>query len=712
MKKQFYNFKKLIIATLFSLVSTISFAQVLSYTVDSISFKWEDFSTYDPATELIALAGEDEVYPLVIPFDFQFFDNTYTEIFASINGNASFGQSYQSIDFNRENLCQPVSSLYYPAGGQYSGNPDNFIAVYWDDLFIDPTCDGLAAGTPKFVYRTIGTTPNREFIVSWEYFYNSGNLPCAAFGLPDGFISAQLRLYETSNKIEVHILENGHDEKKGTISVENINGDYAAYARCGVHGDDLSNKGFLFTPSLLPPPVDTSGVLTYCEASGPKCDNSDGVGLAITEITIDGDNGGFTNTTGCDSYGDFSSEYLTFMTVGNPYTLTLTGEGFDPDPLLFEFTDGRAGVFVDWNEDGDFEDAQEVVFVGPTINDLTTQTFTAVITPPATAVNGIKRMRVRLKAGYLSEDVPRPCSFQDGGEVEDYSIVLGNPPPCVSQDFPIDGATNQCQSTLLQWSGDSTLIDGYYVYIGETGSPLTKVDSIGDKSIQQYLATNLMVSTSYDWLIVPFSAEGTAIGCDTSSFTTGANQDPTVQITVDGVGVSTSIVEVCNLVDVDLSGIAAQGTFAGNINVASWTGDVLNLDVDNTLDVVFTGDTLGKLYFYTLTIEDDNGCAASHSVALHTNETDAGSIQRNTDYVCDGDSALLYVTGNSGSVIDWEFSPNDTNYVTMSVAGDSIYAGNLLQNTYYRAIVQDALGCTDTTDLFYLFIRQNHRLWL
>lgn len=697
--KQLYNFKNLFLATLLSVVSTLSFAQILSYTVDSIPFKWEDFSTYDQTTELIALAGEDEVYPLVLPFDFEFFENTYTEVFASVNGNVSFGQSYQGIDFNRENLCQPVSSLYNPSGGQYSGNPDNFIAVYWDDLFIDPTCDGLAAGTPKFVYRTIGTTPNREFIVGWEYFYNSGNLPCAAFGLPDGFISVQLRLFETSNLIEVHILENGHDEKKGTIAVENINGDYAAYARCGNHGSDLTNKAFSFTPSLLPPPVDTTGEVTYCDASGPKCDNSDGTVLAITEVSLEGDGtSGFTNTTGCDSYGDFSSEFFAFMTVGNPYVFTLTGEGFDPDPTLFEFTDGRAGVFVDWNEDGDFEDAQELITVGPTVNDLTTQTFTTVITPPATATNGIKRMRVRLKAGYLSEDLPRPCSFQDGGEVEDYSIVVGNPPPCVSQDLPIDGAINQCQSTLLQWSGDSTNIDGYYVYLGQTGSPLVKVDSIGDKSIQEYLATNLMVNTSYDWLIVPFSTEGNAILCDTSTFTTGANQDPTVQITIDGVGAATSVVEVCNLVDVNLSGIATQGTFAGNINTASWTGDVSNLNVDNTLDVVFVGDTLGKLYFYTLNIEDDNGCSASHSVALHTNEAEAGTIQRNTDFVCDGDSTLLYVTGNSDNVIDWEFSPNDTNFVTMSIAGDSIFAGNLLQNTYYRAIVQDAIGCTDTTE--------------
>jgi hypothetical protein len=703
--KYLIRLKKVGVVLFYCLIANTSMSQVLSYTVDEITFKWEDFTTYDETTELIALAGEDEVYPLIIPFNFEFFDNSYTEIFAGVNGNVSFGQNYQSIDFNRENLCMPVSSLYNPSGGQYSANPDNFIAVYWDDLFIDATCDGLAAGTPKFVYRTKGVTPNREFIVSWEYFYNSGSLTCVPFGFPDGFISVQLRLYETTNEIEVHILENdlGNNPdspiEKGTIAVENIDGTYAAYAVCGEHGFDLGNKAFSFTPSLLEPPVDTTGEVKYCDARGPKCDNSDGVGLSITEITLDGDGTtGFTNTTGCDSYGDYSSEFLAFMTGGLPYTLTLTGEGFDPDPTLFEFTDGRAGVFVDWNEDGDFEDAQELIFVGPTVNDLTIQTFTAVITPPANVTNGIKRLRVRLKTGYLSEDVPRPCSFQDGGEVEDYSIVIGTPPPCVNYDSPTDGATNQCQSTLLQWSGDSTLIDGYYVYFGQTGSPLAKVDSIGDRDIQEYLATGLMVSTSYDWKIIPFSAEGEAIFCDTATFTTGANQDPTVQITVDGAGVVTSTVEVCNLVGVDLSGIASQGTFAANINTASWAGETVNLDADNVLNVMFTGDTLNKLYFYTLTIEDDNGCATSHSVALHTNEADAGSIQRNTDYVCDGDSALIHVTGNSGSVIDWEFSPNDTNYVTMSIAGDSIYAGNLLQNTYYRAIVQDALGCTDTTE--------------
>jgi hypothetical protein len=710
--KYLIRLKKVGVVLFYCLIANTSMSQVLSYTVDEITFKWEDFTTYDEATELIALAGEDDVYPLVIPFSFQFFDNAYTEIFASINGNATFGQNYQELDFNRENLCEPKASLYDPSGGQSASNPDNFIAVYWNDLFLDPTCDDRTDDTPKFVYRTIGTTPDREFIISWEYFIYSGQDPCVADvvgfnGYPGGFVSAQMRLKETSNLIEVHIGKNTLDknldfsaepklEFNPTISVENIDGTYAAYAACGPDGISHEYKAYLFTPSSLPPPVDTTGKSLYCDASGPNCDDSNGIAKAITEISLEGDGTtGFTNTTGCDSYSDYSSEYVSFMTIGSPYILGLTGEGLNP--LDFELLDGQVGIYVDWNEDNDFDDVGEIISVGVAINDLTTQTYTAIITPPATATSGLKRLRVRLMINF-GEEIARPCGFQGGGEVEDYSIVLGTPPPCVNYDSPADGATNQCQSTLLAWSGDSTLIDGYYVYLGKTGSPLAKVDSIGDRDIQEYLATGLMVSTSYDWKIVPFSTEGQAVFCDTATFTTAANQDPTVQITVDGAGVVTSTVEVCNLVGVDLSGIASQGTFAANINTASWAGETVNLDADNVLDVVFTGDTLNKLYFYTLTIEDDNGCAASHSVALHTNEADAGSIQRNTDYVCDGDSALIHVTGNSGNVIDWEFSPNDTNFVTMSIAGDSIYAGNLLQNTYYRAIVQDALGCTDTTE--------------
>lgn len=683
--KYLVRLKKAGVVLFYCLIANTAMSQVLSYTVDSIPFQWEDFSAAAP-TELIAIVGEDEVYPLVIPFDFQYFDNIYTQIFASVNGNASFGQTYQGIDFNRENLCEPVASLYDPAGEQTTGNPDNFIAVYWDDLFIDPTCDGIAATTPQFVYRTIGTAPNREFIVSWENFNNSRLDPCATLAISQ-FVSAQLRLKETTNEVEVHILNNTLAEFNGTIAVENIDGTYAAYAACGTMGDSHEMKGYRFTPSLNAPPVDTTSGGSedgYCEAYGSPCS---GVNEPITEVTITGDNGGFSNITGCNYYGNFSKTIFTEMTPGSTYDITVK--------CNTSYDNGRVAIYVDWNEDLDFDDADELVAFGATATEIFGTPYAGTILAPLTVTSGVKRMRVRSNSTLA---VPGACGPGALGEVEDYSIIIGTPPPCVSQDLPADGATDQCQSTLLNWSGDSTLIDGYYVYFGETGSPLVKVDSIGDRDIQEYLATGLMVGTSYDWQIVPFSTEGTAIQCDTSTFTTGANQDPTVQITVDGAGVVTSTVEVCNLVDVDLSGIASQGTFAGNINTASWAGAITNLDVDNTLDVVFTGDTLGKLYFYTLTIEDDNGCAASHSVALHTNEAEAGSIQRNTDYVCDGDSALLYVTGNSGSVIDWEFSPNDTNFVTMGIAGDSIYAGNLLQNTYYRAIIQDGSGCTDTTE--------------
>ncbi|MFT6846114.1 MAG: hypothetical protein ACJAUV_002317 [Flavobacteriales bacterium] len=276
---------------------------------------------------------------------------------------------------------------------------------------------------------------------------------------------------------------------------------------------------------------------------------------------------------------------------------------------------------------------------------------------------------------------------------------MGTPPPCLTNDSPVDGASDKCQSTLLQWSGDSTSIDGYYVYFGETGSPLVKVDSIGDRAIQEYLASVLLVNTSYDWKIVPFSAEGTAILCDTSSFTTSPNMDPTVLITVDGVDVISSVVEVCNWVDVLLGGVESQGTFSSGINSANWTGTTANLDATNTLDVIFTGDSINKFFFYTLTIADDNGCTASQSVALHTNEAEAGTIISESSFVCENDSLKLYVSGNSGSVIDWEISPDNIDFFSLNLAFDTIYA-SITSDTYYRALVQDASTCTDTTPSF------------
>jgi len=137
----------------------------------------------------------------------------------------------------------------------------------------------------------------------------------------------------------------------------------------------------------------------YCSASG-GCDEY------ISNVTF----GDINNSSSCDNYHDYTN-LSTIVSLGQTYPITVTnGNPYSAD---------QCGIWVDWNHDQDFADAGENITVsgnpgnGP---------YTANIVPPAGAIPGETRMRVRIiYTGTLD-----PCGTTTYGEVEDYSMyVLG-----------------------------------------------------------------------------------------------------------------------------------------------------------------------------------------------------------------------------------------------------------------------------------------------
>ncbi len=145
----------------------------------------------------------------------------------------------------------------------------------------------------------------------------------------------------------------------------------------------------------------------YCSASGGCGGPFPSGDYNICDVQV----GGINNTgTGCDGYADYTS-LSTVMEIGTAYTITVV----NGNNWLWEET---CGIWADWNQDGDFYDAEEEIIVsgGP-------KTFTATITPPTNANLGDTRMRIRLrKSGEQS-----PCGDTTYGEVEDYTINVTTP---------------------------------------------------------------------------------------------------------------------------------------------------------------------------------------------------------------------------------------------------------------------------------------------
>ncbi|MHC5061443.1 MAG: DNRLRE domain-containing protein [Planctomycetota bacterium] len=153
--------------------------------------------------------------------------------------------------------------------------------------------------------------------------------------------------------------------------------------------------------------------------------------------------GDIDNISGSSGYVDYTA-YSTEMQIDQSYGITVTnGTPYHTD---------ECGIWVDWNQDSDF-DASEAITVsgGPGV-------FSATITPPGSAAEGETRMRIRIvdaSYGALS-----PCGPATYGEVEDYTIEVVAPPPgkITGNKFnDLDGDGN--------WDGAEDGIEGWEIYL-------------------------------------------------------------------------------------------------------------------------------------------------------------------------------------------------------------------------------------------------------
>lgn len=173
---------------------TYDFIPTADYTVSEIPY--EPVIPIDP-TELAL--GDDATAPgISIGFPFKYFDNTYTTLFISSNGLVGFGAPSNS--YNAQNFPN-------------AADPDEIIAWCWTDL--NPGAGGTIS------YETIGTAPNRKFVVYYDEVTHYAS---------EMTVTGQLVLYESSNAIDMIAIDIQSDGGVMTQGIENINGTDAYYA--------------------------------------------------------------------------------------------------------------------------------------------------------------------------------------------------------------------------------------------------------------------------------------------------------------------------------------------------------------------------------------------------------------------------------------------------------------------------------------------------
>jgi len=125
--------------------------------------------------------------------------------------------------------------------------------------------------------------------------------------------------------------------------------------------------------------------------------------------------------SGCspvNGYGNYT--YLVANVIaGNSYNITIYN-----NPIYDEYI----GVWIDFNGDGDFNDAGEFVFSGS----VSANSFlSGSITIPMSAAVGLTRMRVRCRWG-TALGPGDACSTVSYGETEDYSVNINMPSPPIA----------------------------------------------------------------------------------------------------------------------------------------------------------------------------------------------------------------------------------------------------------------------------------------
>ncbi|CRK58561.1 Copper binding protein, plastocyanin/azurin family [Alloactinosynnema sp. L-07] len=148
----------------------------------------------------VTLTGDDAATSVALPFDFFFYGNTYRDAHLATNGHVNF-------------LAR--STAYANAAIPGTTAPNAALYPFWDDLLID--------ASSRVMTKTIGTAPNRDFVIEWRnatfYQATTTRVDIETVLSENGEISYRYRNLDTANPRETG--------NSATVGIENATGTVA-----------------------------------------------------------------------------------------------------------------------------------------------------------------------------------------------------------------------------------------------------------------------------------------------------------------------------------------------------------------------------------------------------------------------------------------------------------------------------------------------------
>lgn len=459
----------------------------------------------------------------------------------------------------------------------------------------------------------------------------------------------------------------------------------------------------------------SSNTVASASCSPNTTNLSNGFGMGITNVTFENIDVNSSSAVGDSGYRDYSCHQMAEVFPSTTYSISInSGTSNDED----------VRVYIDFNDDGDFLDANEFVFT----NDTDTLHTGNIVIPSNPTLNTPLRMRVisDWQGNTAAMNSGESCYAPQYGQIEDYAVLVKGSMTAsitgteVSCNGGSDGTITVTVSSGTanydySWSnGASTsnsssnsntitgLAAGTYTVtvtdansntvaashtIGEPSSPVSATITVdqmvscfnGNDGQMTASASGGSGAFSFAWMNGSTSATISGLTAGTYTVTVtdanGCTDSESATITGPSSGLSISLSVDSNATCNTTGGISAIASGGTTAYTYAWsTGSSMSS---------ITGLTAGS---YTVTVTDANGCTDVESGTISQSSTLIASIAQGSSISCNGGNDGSLTSSATGGTAGYTYS-----WVT---GGTTATQTNLAAGTY-TVTVTDANGCTD-----------------
>jgi hypothetical protein len=215
----------------------------------------------------------------------------------------------------------------------------------------------------------------------------------------------------------------------------------------------LTTRSSLLTSQALTPPPSTA----IAAACLPTVGGSTNYSYGVTEFSFNNQVISKSSVTGVDGYFYIDNSCNQMITVSRGQSYPVTVKTLNQNPVR---------VYIDYNNDGDFTDANETIASGTTSGSPRQLAFT--YTPPNSGVLTNQPLRIRVMSDPSSalNSCSLPGNATGSGQAKDYSIMISvpcTPPsaPTVSSTTVNSGQTasltaTNCTGGTVKWYSAAT----------------------------------------------------------------------------------------------------------------------------------------------------------------------------------------------------------------------------------------------------------------